>query len=193
MSRSVKILIAESSDIVRSGIISILKGIRDFNIDLYEVKDPKQLTNSIGWDKPDILLLSPSFAGSSSLSQIKKSSEKFDLYVIALQSTIVDPALLAGYDDTVYLYDSSDSIKTKITSAAVRGKERDNRLETLSEREKEILVCIVKGMTNKQIAEKLFLSAHTVGTHRRNISSKLGIHSASGLTIYAIVNKLIEL
>ena len=65
--------------------------------------------------------------------------------------------------------------------------------EPLSTREKEIIVCVVKGMTNKQIAEALCISAHTVITHRRNIAAKLQIHSAAGLTIYAIVNKLVEL
>lgn len=65
--------------------------------------------------------------------------------------------------------------------------------EVLSQREKEIIVCVVKGMTNKQIAEQLFISTHTVITHRRNIASKLQIHSPSGLTIYAIVHKLVEL
>ena len=48
-------------------------------------------------------------------------------------------------------------------------------------------------MTNKEIAAQLFLSTHTVITHRRNISKKLQIHSPSGLTIYAIMNKLVEL
>lgn len=65
--------------------------------------------------------------------------------------------------------------------------------EALSTREKEIIVCIVKGMTNKQIADTLCISTHTVITHRRNIVAKLQIHSAAGLTIYAIVNKLVEL
>ena len=65
--------------------------------------------------------------------------------------------------------------------------------EPLSTREKEIIVCVVKGMTNKQIADSLCISAHTVITHRRNIAAKLQIHSAAGLTIYAIVNKLVEL
>jgi len=63
----------------------------------------------------------------------------------------------------------------------------------LSSREKEIVVCVVKGLTNREIAEQLYLSAHTVITHRRNIARKLQIHSASGLTVYAIVNKLVEL
>ena len=72
-------------------------------------------------------------------------------------------------------------------------EEQQNESETLSQREKEIIVCVVKGMTNKAIADKLYLSIHTVITHRRNIARKLQIHSPAGLTIYAIVNKLVEL
>lgn len=68
-----------------------------------------------------------------------------------------------------------------------------SRVEVLSVREKEIIVCIAKGMSNKEIADSLNLSVHTVTTHRRNLSSKLQIHSPAGLTIYAIVNKLIDL
>ena len=69
----------------------------------------------------------------------------------------------------------------------------EKKQEALSSREKEIIVYVVKGLTNKQIAESLCISTHTVITHRRNIASKLQIHSAAGLTIYAIVNKLVEL
>lgn len=69
----------------------------------------------------------------------------------------------------------------------------ERRSEPLSAREKEIIVCVVKGLTNKQIADALCISTHTVITHRRNIASKLQIHSAAGLTIYAIVNKLVDL
>ena len=65
--------------------------------------------------------------------------------------------------------------------------------EQLSNREKEIVACIAKGMTTKEIAETLFLSTHTVNTHRRNICSKLQIHSPAGLTIYAIINKLVRI
>ncbi len=64
--------------------------------------------------------------------------------------------------------------------------------ESLSEREKEIIVCLVQGMSNKEIANKLFISINTVITHRRNIVRKLQIHSLAGLTIYAIANNLID-
>jgi DNA-binding NarL/FixJ family response regulator len=63
----------------------------------------------------------------------------------------------------------------------------------LSEREKDVIVCVVKGMTNKAIADKLFISINTVTTHRRNIAKKLNIHSSAGLTIYAIMNKLVDI
>lgn len=65
--------------------------------------------------------------------------------------------------------------------------------EVLSDREKEILVCIAKGQSNKEIADTLCLSVHTVTTHRRNISSKLQIHSTAGLIIYAFANRLIDI
>jgi len=65
--------------------------------------------------------------------------------------------------------------------------------EVLSEREKEIIVQVVRGLSNKEIAEALFISVNTVMTHRRNIARKLQIRSAAGLTIYAIVNGLVNL
>ena len=65
--------------------------------------------------------------------------------------------------------------------------------DQLSQREKEIVGCIAKGMTSKEIADKLCLSVHTVTTHRRNLPTKLQIHTQAGLTIYAIVHKLVSL
>lgn len=65
--------------------------------------------------------------------------------------------------------------------------------DLLSQREREIIACVAKGMTNKTIADRLCLSIHTVTTHRRNITTKLQIHTPAGLTIYAIVHKLVSL
>ena len=65
--------------------------------------------------------------------------------------------------------------------------------EGLSEREKDIIVHVARGLSNKAIADALFISVNTVMTHRRNISRKLQIHSVAGLTIYAIVNGLVSL
>lgn len=71
-------------------------------------------------------------------------------------------------------------------------KSSDNT-EALSNREKDVIVCVVQGMTNKEIADHLCIATNTVITHRRNIARKLQIHSAAGLTIYAIVNNLVDI
>ena len=63
---------------------------------------------------------------------------------------------------------------------------------TLSEREREVIRLVAMGMSNKEIAERMFISVNTVMTHRRNISRKLDIHATAGLTIYAIVNGIIS-
>ena len=67
------------------------------------------------------------------------------------------------------------------------------REEALSKREIEILKNIAKGKTNREIAEKLYISSHTVITHRKNITRKLGIKTVSGLTVYALINKYISM
>jgi regulator of cell morphogenesis and NO signaling len=65
--------------------------------------------------------------------------------------------------------------------------------DALSDREKDVIISLVQGMSNKEIADHLFISVNTVITHRRNIARKLQIHSPAGLTIYAIVNGLVDI
>ena len=65
--------------------------------------------------------------------------------------------------------------------------------EALSDREKDVIISLVQGMSNKEIADHLYISTNTVITHRRNIARKLQIHSPAGLTIYAIVNGLVDI
>ena len=116
---------------------------------------------------------------------------------IALFSSVTNYNVLKDYDERFSICDDLDIIAAKLNGLLHNDEEeeeeKDNESDTLSQREKEIVTCVVKGMTNKAIADKLFLSIHTVITHRRNIARKLQIHSPAGLTIYAIVNKLVEL
>lgn len=97
------------------------------------------------------------------------------------------------------------SIEDNMLIPSIRLLEKNNRIRTesqkeetavqeeLSEREKDVLREVVSGLSNKEIADKLFISIHTVISHRKNISRKLNIHSTAGLTIYAIVNNIIEI
>ncbi len=72
-------------------------------------------------------------------------------------------------------------------------REDEDEDRALSIREKDILAEVARGYTNKEIADRLYISIHTVITHRRNIARKLKIHSVAGLTIYAVANNLITI
>lgn len=81
---------------------------------------------------------------------------------------------------------------TKIQTNAHR-RHQLPQTEELSDREQDVLVQVVRGLSNKEIADVLCISTHTVISHRKNIARKLNIHSTAGLTIYAIVNKLVDI
>lgn len=84
-------------------------------------------------------------------------------------------------------------VKTEGISTRINGMiEGVEGRDAVSQREKDIILCLVQGMSNKEIAAHLFISVNTVITHRRNIARKLQIHSVAGLTIYAIANGLID-
>ena len=93
----------------------------------------------------------------------------------------------------IRINDSESKIEEVLSTALNKDHMKKTDQEELSDREKEILTSIVKGMSNKEIAEFHNISIHTVITHRRNIGRKLEIHSVSGLTIYAILNKLVDI
>ena len=140
---------------------------------------------------PEILLINPLILSNNTISAIKKEFPK--IKTVAILSSFIDSKTLTDFDDTISIFDETDSIITKMDGLLTKNEEESTDTEQLSYREKEIIACIVKGMTNKAIADKLSISIHTVITHRRNITKKLQIHSAAGLAIYAIVNKIVEI
>lgn len=81
------------------------------------------------------------------------------------------------------------------TPAARHGgaQRRSSVLDTLTDREKEVITQVAQGMSNKEIADRMCLSFHTITTYRKNISSKLNIHSTAGITIFAIMHRLIDI
>lgn len=84
-----------------------------------------------------------------------------------------------------------EDVSKNITSMVFKGGQ-DNS-EALSDRERDVIIGVVQGLQNKEIADRLCISVNTVITHRRNIARKLQIHSPAGLTIYAIVNGLVDI
>lgn len=192
---SLKIVVAESSVIIRSGVSAVLRRIPNFDIHPVEVNSAEALGHYANLHQPDIIIINPALDGWFNLPAFKAEHPRLTgVKYIALISSVTNNNVLKEYDERFSICDDLDIITAKLNSLLRNDEEeKDNESDTLSQREKEIVTCVVKGMTNKAIAEKLFLSIHTVITHRRNIARKLQIHSPAGLTIYAIVNKLVEL
>jgi DNA-binding CsgD family transcriptional regulator len=95
------------------------------------------------------------------------------------------------FSDMITPESSMDDISGVLSSylSHVSELKSDNQL---SVRETEVLTMVAQGFSNKQIAGKLFISIHTVISHRKNITSKLGVKSISGLTLYAALNNLVD-
>ncbi len=192
----IKVIIASSSAIVRSGLATVLKRISDIRINAIEVNSAESLRSYVRMQMPDIIVVDPFMGGWFDLTTFKQETGKDGTTrYVALLCSVADPAQLRSYDETISIYDTYDAISQKLERLLSRddADSGGDEKEMLSQREKEIITYVVKGFTNKEIADKLSLSVHTVITHRRNIARKLQIHTPSGLTIYAIVNKLVEL
>lgn len=189
----IHIAVAETSMIVRSGLVAVLRRLPDLNVQTVEITSKEGLLHCMEAHQPEILIVNPQFEGWFDLEAFKQQYARQDMKIVSLICTVVDANQLKGYDESINLFDDLDAVAHKISTLMNVNEEEDSDQNSLSQREKEIIGCVVRGMTNKEIAEQLFISVHTVITHRRNITRKLQIHSAAGLTIYAIVNKLVEL
>ncbi|MFA6676606.1 MAG: LuxR C-terminal-related transcriptional regulator [Bacteroidales bacterium] len=194
MKKRLRILIALPSDILRIGFATILKNYMSIDVLVFEVSDMFNLKEQLIINKPDLLIIEPSSIGMFKLDKIRRQAQNSNLKIAALLTGMVDHRILLPYDVAISVFDTTKVIEKKILSLKIKNTEKDdNQRQELSSREKEIVICIVKGMSNQQIADELFLSKYTIMAHRRNIASKLQIHSTAGLTIYAIVNKLVDI
>ncbi|WP_077153886.1 response regulator transcription factor [Bacteroides bouchesdurhonensis] len=192
---TVRVAIAESSVIVRSGLTAALKRLPNLKIQPIELLSVEALHDCLRTQYPEMLIVNPTFGDYFDVNKFREETSGKRIRLIALVTSFVDVTLLSKYDESISIFDDLAVLSKKVHELLNMSMEEGevDSPDTLSQREKEIVICVVKGMTNKEIAEKLFLSIHTVITHRRNISKKLQIHSAAGLTIYAIVNKLVVL
>ena len=121
------------------------------------------------------------------------SATLYDIYNneewLALHAEVEDNIFIPAIK---YLEGKSRQSDVSAKISSMIGKNQEGA-DALGEREKDVIVALVQGMSNKEIAEHLCISVNTVITHRRNIARKLQIHSPAGLTIYAIVNNLIDI
>lgn len=142
----------------------------------------------------DIIIVDPVvFEYSARSAGRMRISECSDAAVVALQTVQMEDEVWRQYDEVINLYDSASVIIKKLRDT-LNSRREIPKTESmdLSVREREILVCVAKGMLNKEIADLYNLSIYTVITHRKNITRKTGIKTVAGLTVYALLNNLID-
>lgn len=183
--------IIETSSIIYEGISNVLHK-SDIKINLIRLNDFDNFyDDSFLKYEIDILILNPTLI-QNRVKKFKKIKKLFpNIYWIAIVYNLFSDDILFLFDDVISINNSSKDIYTKLSKAFEYKSEELQ--EQLSDREIEVLIKLANGLSNKEIAEKLNISTHTVITHRKNISLKTGIKSQSGLTIYAITKNIISL
>ena len=187
-----RVSICETSEIITAGLYEIIQSIAGFDV-VMRLDSPENLSEKLLASDANILILNPSLLGFNGQNMVSQwIKENPQLICIALETNYMDESALKYFDGVIGINDSKSKIINKLNQIAQSDKgERSDDVE-LSKREIDVLVAVAKGLMNKEIADQMNLSIHTVISHRKNITRKTGIKSVSGLTVYALLNNLID-
>ncbi len=193
MKKAINIIIVESSPLVSEGFAGLLKksGLLCRLFHAGSLDEAELLFDKNG---SHLIVVNPIFInGSLKVFQgIKNRME--GVKWVGLVYAWHDPKILSAFDAVITVSDNENSIATIINKLQSDGEpEQGTPQEILTDREIDVLKLLATGLANKEIADKLNISVNTVITHRKNISQKTGIKSVSGLTIYAVTQKLISI
>ena len=194
MSGRITTVLIEGSFLIRSGIENLLKDLQGLHlVEVYDGSE-KNLIEKINALKPDCIMLNPEMIKDSLNSFVLSLNN--EAILIGLISNDTPSQIKSRFKYSLNINDDKHELINnfkKIIGFDKSNKNRGSENQSLSKREITILKHITSGLTNQEVAEKLFLSVHTVMTHRKNITKKLGIKTVSGLTVYALLNKIIEI
>lgn len=189
-----RIIIIEPSTIVFAGLQSIIERMHIAE-SIYHVTELDTITPKLAQLRADIIIVNTAVFGFHKNLSIKSIfKDCTHASIIAFVSQYSDSQFLKQFDDIIDIYDDAQTISAKIRHIIEQDTIDITETDSteLSEREQEVLVAVVKGLINKEIASTLNISIHTVMSHRKNITRKTGIKSISGLTVYALFNNLIK-
>lgn len=189
-----KVLLIIPSKIVARGIEAVLSELGEFRVE--GILSDLSRTNETRLKNmdADVIIVDPIVFDYVSRSAGRQLiSDYSEAAVIALRTSPMDEDHFRQYDGVISLYEDPVALVKKLREAISAHQETpEPEGHDLSAREKEILVCVAKGMLNKEIADACNLSIHTVITHRKNITRKTGIKTVAGLTVYALLNNLVD-
>lgn len=189
-----KIVIAEPSVIIRCGLEKMISDLPDYEV-VAQSGDLQSLSARLRIICPDVLIVNPQLFDFSKRKVIRSLFEDLpNTKIVALVSAYFDSQLLRQFHGVVEINDDLQRVKFTLNQVIAQNSPQESETDSsvLSDREKDVLVCLAKGRRNNEIADFLKISVHTVITHRKNIVKKTGIKSVAALTVYAILNNLIE-
>lgn len=187
------IVIADKSEIIRKGIASIVRNFNIFDV-IAEAACSAKAAEAIKGHRPLVLLINPSMITEEGIKELRQQNEGI-IEIVAIVYNLFDTEYMDLFDDMIMISDTRQKIRKKFSSLLNQTHKENlpKAEETLSSREVDVLKLLVKGHSNKEISSTLFISPHTVISHRKKITQKLNIKSVSGLTVYAILNDLISM
>jgi DNA-binding NarL/FixJ family response regulator len=213
-----KVIIADSNMLIRSGLNAVLRNYDDFQI-LGEASNEEQMLEMIKNFDPEVVLIDFAARDFSidAFTKAQRLSSRVKFVAITGEQTgiTIVNALRAGVTSYIKkdcdVHEIVDSIRETAKGGrffcgqileAIRREAIDvNDLDivelscepvVISDRELEVIKLIAEGYTNVEIAEKLFLSPHTVNTHRKNIMQKLGVNNTAAIVMYAVKSQLVS-
>ena len=187
-----RVIICEASEIIANGLAEVIDSMAQFDV-VARLDSPEHLNEKITASDANLLIIDPKLLGFHNkefLSQLSK--EHPNIILIAIVTSYLDHTMLTPYNGVIELYDTRAKIIGKLNDLAQSETTKKSDDVELSKRETDVLVAVAKGMMNKEIADLMNISIHTVISHRKNITRKTGIKSVSGLTVYALLNNLID-
>lgn len=182
-----RVAIVESSAIIAEGVATILG--RTNRVDVVGIYATlAEVLPLVTASKVDAII-----ADVALYRQLEECSNLDDIAVIGIQSALCSEEVLRKFNAIITTHTTAEVIERTVCDTIATPKERDySDSHELSDRERDVLVLVARGLTNKEIASELVISPHTVISHRKNIVHKTGIRSVAGLTVYAVLNKLID-
>lgn len=193
MNRTIRVVVAEPSAMVGAGLRAVLDDAGGF-LTVGLITDSLLLDERLRILDADIAVINPSMIDLRTSRNLRTAVPALqEIKVVALVYGIFEDETLRQYDAVIKVVDSPSAIVNRLRRLVEsNGEHAVDGGYDLTEREREILVSVAQGLTNKEIADKHSISIHTVISHRKNITRKTGIKSVAGLTVYALLNNMID-